>query len=259
LKDETRTLRYQQLKQLFAFADSPVVVQQNSSPKTLYAYQAAPATATGTAQGGSPSDKRLKYQSTITGSSQDLLKKFSFQFERPLRQFDSSKIQVATDTLFTPVTGYTWSMDSSKKKVTLNLAWNESTLYHLIMQKDFATDTLGQQLLRGDTLSFTTMKSADYGKLSIRFRNLDFTKNPVLQFVQSDVVVNSFPLAEQTFTQALFLPGEYELRILYDTNKNGVWDPGQFFGKRIQPELVKPIERKINVKENWENELEIAL
>jgi hypothetical protein len=259
LKDETRTLRYQQPKQLFAFADSPIVVTQNSSPKTLYAYQAAPATPPASTQGGSASDKRLKYQTTITGTSHDLLKKFSFQFEKPLRQFDSSKIRVATDTLFTPVTGYTWSLDTTRKKLTLNITWQESTLYHLIMEKDFATDTLGQQLLRGDTLSFTTMKPADYGKLSIRFRNLDFTRNPVLQFVQSDVVVNSFPLTAQTFTQDLFLPGEYELRILYDANKNGIWDPGQFFGKHIQPELVKPIERKVNVKENWENELEIAL
>ena len=51
----------------------------------------------------------------------------------------------------------------------------------------------------------------------------------------------------------------YELRILYDDNKNGKWDPGIFFGKRQQPELVKPIERRIVVRANWGNEFEIAL
>jgi hypothetical protein len=55
------------------------------------------------------------------------------------------------------------------------------------------------------------------------------------------------------------LPGEYELRILYDTNKNGVWDPGEFFNKHKQPEVVVPIERKINVKSNWQNEFELVL
>ena len=59
--------------------------------------------------------------------------------------------------------------------------------------------------------------------------------------------------------QPLFFPGDYELRILYDDNKNGKWDPGEFFGKKKQPELVKPVERKIVVKSNWENEFEIAL
>jgi hypothetical protein len=57
----------------------------------------------------------------------------------------------------------------------------------------------------------------------------------------------------------LFLPGEFDLRILYDRNGNGVWDPGQFFGIRRQPEIVKPVERKITVKASWQNEFEIAL
>jgi hypothetical protein len=49
------------------------------------------------------------------------------------------------------------------------------------------------------------------------------------------------------------------LRILYDRNKNGKWDPGQFFAKHIQPELVKPVGRKVTIKSNWDNEFDIAL
>ncbi len=260
LKDDSRSLRYLSTKQLFAFADSPVVVQQNTPRKTLYAYEAVKAVPATTGSGsGSAQDKRLKYQTTITANKQDLMKKFSFLFERPLRQFDSTKIYFVTDTLYTPVTGYSWSMDTTKKKVTLNYAWQENTLYHLILEKDFATDTLGQKILRKDTLSFLTMKNADYGQLAIRFRNLDLSKNPVLQFIQSETVVSSFPLTTANFSQPLFLPGEYELRILNDINRNGIWDPGEFFGKHKQPEIAKPIERRINVKTNWENQMEIAL
>jgi len=260
LKDDARSLRYFG-KQLFAFADSPVVVQQNTPSKILYAYEAVKASQTTSASGArSAADKRLKFQTTIKNNKiHDLLQKFSFRFEIPLRNFDSSKIRFVADTLYTPVTGYTWSIDTSKKKVTLNYSWQENTLYHFILEKDFAIDTLGQQLLRSDTLSFTTMKSSDYGQLSIRFRNLDLSKNPVLQFVQANAVVNSFPLTGETFSQTLFLPGEYELRILNDANKNGIWDPGDFFGKHKQPEIVKPIERRITIKGNWENEFEIPL
>jgi len=49
------------------------------------------------------------------------------------------------------------------------------------------------------------------------------------------------------------------MRILYDENRNGVWDPGEFFGKRKQPEIVRPVERRITVKMNWNNEFEISL
>jgi hypothetical protein len=264
MKDDARVLRYQGAKQIFAFADSPVVVQQNTPSKTLYAYEgvktspaAPPGSSGGTAQNAA--DKRLKFQTTISSNKHDLLKKFSFQFEKPLRQFDSTKIHFVTDTLYTPLAGYSWSTDSTKKKVTLNYNWQENTLYHLILERDFATDTLGQKIPRNDTLSFLTMKTDEYGEVSIRFRNLDLSKNPVLQFVQGDAVVSSFPLTAATFTQALFLPGEYELRILNDINKNGIWDPGEFFGKRKQPEIVKPISRKLNIKANWENQFEIAL
>jgi Bacterial Ig-like domain len=263
MKDQSRMYRYNP-KDLFAFADSPVVIQQITAPVTLYAYEAVKTIETAsssTTVKPNAADKRLKFQTTIqNGTSQDLLEKFSFRFERPLQKFDSSKVIFVTDTTYTPVAGYTWSTDSTKKKVTLNYTWTENTLYHLILQKDFAADTLGRQLLRADTISFTTMKNSDYGKLQIRFRNLDISKNPVLQFVQAGDVKNSFPLTGEVFSQAFFIPGEYELRLLYDANKNGIWDAGEFFGKHKQPEIVKPVsERKVIVKKNWDNEFEIRL
>ena len=95
--------------------------------------------------------------------------------------------------------------------------------------------------------------------MSIRFRNLDLSANPVLLFVQNNEIKRSFPLIAPDFSQPLFLPGEYELRILYDSNKNGKWDPGAFFGKHKQPEIVKPVGRSVTIKPNWENEFEIAL
>ena len=49
------------------------------------------------------------------------------------------------------------------------------------------------------------------------------------------------------YNNKLFDPGEYELRILYDENQNGVWDPGNFFEHR-QPEKVQPIRRKAQCK-----------
>ena len=260
LKDESRSYRYMDRRSLFAFADSPVIIQPNTARKTLYAYQAEKQKDNGSsAAPGKPNaaDRRLKFQTTLDRNTQDITQKFSFRFERPLRNFDSSKISFTSDTTHTPVTGYSWTVDSTNKKVTLNYAWSENTIYRLLLQKDFATDTLGLQLLRPDTITFKTLGSSDYGKLSIRFRNLDFSKNPVAQFVLNGQVIYSFPLTDPNFSQPLFAPGEYDLRILYDANKNGIWDPGQFFGIHKQPELVKPINRKVVVKANWNNEIEI--
>jgi hypothetical protein len=35
-------------------------------------------------------------------------------------------------------------------------------------------------------------------------------------------------LSNNEWYQKLFEPGQYDMRILFDDNKNGVWDPGSF-------------------------------
>ena len=95
--------------------------------------------------------------------------------------------------------------------------------------------------------------------MRLRFIGLQMSDNPVLQFVQGDEVKFSHVFRNNTFTAPLFRPGEYEMRIVSDRNKNGEWDTGQFFREHRQPELVRRITRKINVKANWDNEIDIQL
>lgn len=262
LQDQGGSLRYLDSKQLFAFSDTAIKVEPGNKPITLYAYADKPPvpavlpTLRGRASGA---DRRIRFTTTLTDRKQDILEKFRFTFEQPLMHFDSSLIAFSTDSAFHPVSGYFWKIDSARKTVTLHVDWKENTLYHLVLQKDFAEDSSGRKLLLDDTLSFHTRKKSDYGSLRLRFRHLDLNKNPVLQLLQGNMLKKSIPFRTDEIYEELFYPGEYELRILYDTNRNGQWDPGRFFGLRRQPEIVQPVERKINVKAGVENEFEIAL
>jgi hypothetical protein len=263
VKDEGRSYRYMNKTQLFGFADSGVLITKNVRPVTLYAYASKEAeennrpVQASTGRNTRANEKRLKFSTNLQGNQQDLLEQFTFTFETPLKNFDSSKVHFTRDSSFIPVTGYRWQKDSLMKTIRLDYAWQEGVDYNIILEKDFATDTLNQQLLKADTIQFTTKFRKDYAKLTIRFRNLDLSQQPVLQFVQNNEVKKSFPLTSTTFSQPLFVPGEYSLRILQDRNKNGVWDPGTFFGKRQQPELVKPISRTINLKANLDTPFDI--
>jgi hypothetical protein len=254
-------------KDLFAFADSAIEIKPDATPVTLYAYtetkeqQPVPTVnfPGGNRGGGARTDdRRLRFTSSLSGNVQDLLGDFTLNFDRPLRHIDTSKLQLSTDSTFSPAQG-TWEIDSLKKKLSLKTTWKENTLYNLILDKEFAEDTLGRKLLKTDTLSFTTKKQTDYGSLKINFLNIDLSKNPVLQISQAGQAIKTFPLTTSEIYQLLFPPGDYELSILYDKNKNGRWDPGQFFGVKLQPELVRPLNKKITIRANWDNEFEITL
>jgi len=270
LKDEGGTRRYSDEK-LFAFADKPVVPVLKAEPDTLYAWVAKQTTESSTTpvnlnigggrikSGGNTADTRLKYQTNLNSGQQDLLGNFIMTFEQPLRSFDSTEIKLYTDSVFNPASAYSFKKDSTNKKIQLTHTWKENTTYHIILDKDFAQDSSGKKLLKTDTLSFKTKKLAEYGSLQLKFKNLNLAKHPVLLFISGQTLFKSVPLTTAEFSQTVFLPGDYELRILYDDNKNGIWDPGQFFGKKKQPELVKPVERRITVKPAWQNEIEITL
>ena len=262
---DVNSRRYPGRAQLFAFADSPVVVRSGADPVTLYAYRETPPATPGTptappagARPGPTAVSRLVFGTNLSNNSLDLLGDLVLTFEQSLRAFDSTGMQLTQDSTFTPVAART-SLDTARRRLSVDADWKEGTAYHLILDPRFAEDSSGRKLLKTDTLSFATRRRADYGSILIRMKNIDLTQNPVLQFIQNNAVVRSVAIPAGTFSQELFLPGDYELRVLYDRNGNGVWDAGSFFGARRQPEIVRPVERRVNVKANWDNEFEIVL
>ena len=193
----------------------------------------------------------------------DLLDSLKISFQTKLKTLDSTKIHFL-DGKFNPVPSYTILHDSAGKGLTIVTKWLPDSPYHLILEKDFAEDSLGRKLLKADSIAFRAKRESDYGQVRIRFKNLDMGKNPVIQFVQNKDIKFSAPLTSPVFSRKLVIPGDYTLRILYDDNKNGYWDPGDFFGKHVQPEIVVPVpinnkKKVFTVKASWENDLDITL
>jgi uncharacterized protein (DUF2141 family) len=271
IKDEGGQRRYLSKQQLFAFADSAVDPRSGKEDYMLYAFLAKD---TGTAKAASslpvvpppkrtvPKDRgeeRLRYQTNLSNGTLDLLENFQFDFSpEPLRKFDSTQV-VFTDENFKPLTGYHFKMDTSRKKVELIYPWVENTKYNVIIDTAFAEDTLGRHILKLDTVNIQTKRNAEYGAVRLRFIGLPMNENPVLQFIQGEDIKYKYVFKNNTFSTPLFRPGEYELRIVSDRNKNGEWDTGQFFGEHRQPERVRRVTRKITVKANWDNEIDIQL
>ncbi len=256
LKDESGQKMYNNPAQLFAFSDSAVKIGKEVHPVKLYAYAEEKPFVKPPAEKPS-TDKKLKYTTSLSGGIQDLLNPLTLEFNHKLKNFDSLKIKL-TDTLFNLIPGSLATLDSTHKKVIIKDNWQEDTHYRLLLPKDFATDTAGVELAKSDTIKFKSKRASEYGSIKLNFKNLDKFAHPVLQFVVNNEIVNSYPLTTSSWSIQLFKPGEYELRILDDTNQNGVWDFGNYHLKK-QPEKVYSIPQTLSIRGDWENERDIEL
>jgi uncharacterized protein (DUF2141 family) len=286
LKDEGGSHKYLSRSQLFAFHDGNIDVTSAGGYVNLYAYQEVPETksssksgsgsgnsnGTGGTSGGNNNqtkstkksrdkDKRLELETNVTNGVFDILDTFKLSFTTGLKIFDSTLIRF-TDENFKdiPLNRYRWVRDTTNKHFYLAYVWPLETKFNLILDKAFGVDSADRKLLKDDTIAFKTKKDIDYGEVRIRVFNLDLSKKPVLLFYSGDVPKVSIPFGNKKEVQRLlFKPGDYELRILYDTNGNGKWDPGEFFGKHKQPEKVITVMKKFTVKANWDNDRDITL
>lgn len=265
--------KYDDSTKVFGFLDTAITISDSTPPVVIYAYaevKAMPKSPSVNVNNANPGknapqgknapkeDKRLRISTNLENGQQDVLKpSLQLIFSRKLRKVDSTKI-ILTDTNYHPLADYHISLDSTKTRIAIQYNWLTDENFRLLLAKDAVTDTTGTMLTKGDTLKFSTKKETDYGSIKLRFANPDFSKNLVLQLIQTDKIVESIPITSKEINRKLYEPGEYELRVLYDRNKNGIWDTGNF-KKKIQPEVVHFINKKLLVKANWDNEMDVPL
>ncbi|MFM2326495.1 MAG: hypothetical protein RIR31_697, partial [Bacteroidota bacterium] len=248
---------YNSKTELFAFAEKSILVSANNEPVSLYAYaeEKSNKTSSTTTKAKTAAQKKLRYSLSAAGQKQDLRESLVIDFNNAIKNFDTSKI-ILTDTNYIPINTFSFLLDSNK--IILKTNWAEDFNYRLIVNKLAVRDSADSALAKTDTLRFKTKRESDYGNVVLRFNNIDFAKQPVLQFTQEGEVKESFLITGKEWRNKLFPPGEYEIRILYDNNNNGKWDPGNYL-KKLQPEKVILLPKKLSVRENWDNESDINL
>jgi hypothetical protein len=255
ITDEGGQKKYSSPRQLFGFNNESINVATNKSTINLIAFTQEKEVPKIANEKYNPTEK-IKMGTSLAGGQQDVLKDLTITYNKKLANMDTSKIKI-TDTLYKNNYISKITIDSNKKQITLKANWSLDKVYKLILPKEFATDEKGVALLKSDTVKIITMSEKDYGKVTLRFNKLELNKNLVLQIIQNDKILFAYPLISLKLTIPMILPGEYELRLLKDENKNGIWDAGSFFKSKKQPELVTALKQKLTVKADWDNELEI--
>ena len=106
-----------------------------------------------------------------------------------------------------------------------------------------------------------TLESTDaYTTLVLNVTVPDTSKSYVVQFLnEKKDIIKSFPIAKNSkITFSKYPAGKYMIRVIYDENKNGIWDTGNV-KEGFQPEKVWYLKALMDLKPNWEREDPLAI
>ena len=256
--------RYDDSTKLFAFLNQSVRPIQNMDSIQLYAFEASPkkekkAASTVGSKNAKKQSPILKFSSNLEGKEKDILSPLILNFETPIRLNDSFTIRI-TDTNLVQKEGAVTAINAqNKQQVDIEFPWEADTDYKLLIPQKSIQDSLGNFLVKSDTIRFKTKSETSYGTAILRINGFQQFEHPVLLLMQDQKVKFSYPITQNILRIPLLPPGDYQLKLLSDANQNGRWDTGKFIGKKLQPELVRNLKLNLNIRSNWDNEMNLIL
>ncbi|UTW64292.1 Ig-like domain-containing protein [bacterium SCSIO 12741] len=119
----------------------------------------------------------------------------------------------------------------------------------LVDQVGFSHDSL--------ELNFQTKSAIQYASLKLKILGLSGKSTLVeLRDEKDEILYRQDKLSgEGNLNYPNLEPGNYRIKMIFDDNQNGKWDPGTFIPRK-QPEKVIYFSGQIEIKEGWDKELE---
>ena len=180
-----------------------------------------------------------------------LRERFALNSSTPLVRFDKSKISIFNKD--SVAVAFDTEYDEFEQKLFLNFNKEPLEKYKIQLLPDALTDFYEKQ---NDTLTYriTTKNASDYGNLRVLLENAK--RFPIIvELTDKDGKVKATEYTEKNPTiEFLYIePAKYNLRIIYDDNKNKVWDTGNYLEKRQSEEVIY-FSKEIDVRTNWDVE-----
>ena len=181
----------------------------------------------------------------------DVYDYISLTFNEPLASVDTAAIHLKqkVDTLWQDV-AFDFVHDSLDiKRYNVYAEWEPGESYALEVD---STAMHGLYGLFTDKIKkeFKAKKLEEYGQIFFNVQGADS-----LAFVElldaQDKVLRTVPLVDGKADFYFLNPGKYGARLINDTNGNGVWDTGNYAGKR-QPEMVYYYPQVLDLKANFD-------
>ncbi len=169
----------------------------------------------------------------------------------PLAKIDERMIKITTkDT--TNLVPFKVIYDEMNLNLQLEFKKEPLTKYNLKIASGALLDFFDHSNKKPLLYELETKNISDYGNLRLDLENVK--QYPVIvELTDKSGVVQQSKIVDKTETInfELIKPELYTLRIIYDENKNGVWDTGNYLQK-LQPEEVIYFPKSIDIRANWD-------
>lgn len=176
---------------------------------------------------------------------------FEIESSTPLVKINEAKIELIQKD--SSKVAFTTKYDDFTKKLQLNFVKNPSEKYQLRFLPGAMIDFFENQ---NDSLFYRldTKTIEEFGNLNVALQNIK--SHPVILDLtneKGDIIASQYLEKETEAKFKLLPPGSYNLRIIYDTNKNKRFDTGNFLQKLL-PEEVIYLSNEIDLRANWDIE-----
>ncbi|WP_166921117.1 Ig-like domain-containing domain [Flavobacterium poyangense] len=176
--------------------------------------------------------------------------RFTLETETPLVKFDRSKIKLVNKD--SVAVDFTTEYDEFDQKLYVDFKKEPLEKYNFTFFPGALTDFYEKT---NDTLSYklNTKELTDYANLRLNLTNVKrFPIIVELTNKKGDVVIASEYSEEKTKLEFnLLSPDAFTVRVIYDDNKNRMYDAGNYLEK-IQPEEINYSQKEIDVRANWD-------
>ncbi len=189
---------------------------------------------------------------TITSepsSTLDFDKTFVVKANTPIVSVDKSLIKIMNKD--SADVAFSTELNKLNNNVKFQFERSENDTYSIQLLPGAITDFFDST---NDTINKTlkTKSLSDYGNVRLNLQNV--RSFPVIvQLTDANGVIIAEKISQENTNIAFLLiqPGEYFIRVIYDTNSNGKWDTGNYINK-IAPEEIIYFPDLLEVRSNWD-------
>ncbi|NEU09127.1 hypothetical protein GZH53_12445 [Flavihumibacter sp. R14] len=177
---------------------------------------------------------------------------------RPTDLFDNSKFSLLEDSV--AISGLQILKDStSLRRFKLKYPWRPEREYILKLADGALTDIFGNKS-KNYSRTFSLDSEENFGSIALTFTVPDTSKNYIVQWLNAEnKVIRTDLIKKDTVINYMRYPtAKYNVRVVYDENKNGTWDTGSIKLRR-QPEHIWKFDKVLTLRPNWDLEEKVVI